>query len=150
MTQDTVTMQAARVETAGARTSDAQAAEAGGPRQARLHLSRLDPWSVMKTAFVLSLGLAIVIIVAIVLVWGILAALGVFSSINEAIRSVAGASSSVLDVESFFGLGRVFAGSLVLAAVNIVLFTALSTLFAFMYNLTVPFTRGIEVTLSEE
>ncbi len=134
-------------------TMSAQAAtpeDVSGPRQARLHLSRLDPWSVMKTAFVLSLGLAIVIIVAIVLVWGILAALGVFSSVNDAIRSVAGASSSVLDVESFFGLGRVFAASLVLAALNIVLFTALSTLFAFMYNLTVPFTRGIEVTLSEE
>ncbi len=134
-------------------TMSAQAAtpeDVSGPRQARLHLSRLDPWSVMKTAFVLSLGLAIVIIVAVVLVWGILAALGVFSSVNDAIRSVAGASSSVLDVESFFGLGRVFAASLVLAALNIVLFTALSTLFAFMYNLTVPFTRGIEVTLSEE
>ena len=28
--------------------------------------------------------------------------------------------------------------------------TALATLFAFMYNLTVPFTKGVEVTLSEE
>ena len=134
----------------GTHTQAEAAAPPAAPRQARLFLSRLDPWTVMKTAFVLSLGLAIVIIVAVVLVWGILAALGVFSSVNDAIRSVAGASSSVLDVESFFGLGRVFAASLVLAALNIVLFTALSTLFAFMYNLTVPFTRGIEVTLSEE
>ena len=30
------------------------------PAQARLYVSRLDPWSVMKTAFVISIGLAIV------------------------------------------------------------------------------------------
>jgi hypothetical protein len=104
----------------------------------------------MKTTFVLSLGIAIVIIVAVVLVWGILAALGVFTSINEAIRSVAGAGSSVFDVEAFFGLSRVVIASLVLATINIILMTALATLFAFMYNLTVPFTKGVEVTLSEE
>ncbi|HQZ84065.1 MAG TPA: DUF3566 domain-containing protein [Actinomycetota bacterium] len=139
MTEDTLT-----------RDSQSEAANSSAPRQARLHLARLDPWSVMKTTFVLSLGIAIVIIVAVVLVWGILAALGVFTSINEAIRSVAGAGSSVFDVEAFFGLSRVVIASLVLATINIILMTALATLFAFMYNLTVPFTKGVEVTLSEE
>jgi len=123
--------------------------EYDGPRQARLKLSRLDPWSVMKTAFVLSIGLAIVTIIAVVLVWGVLAALGVFSSVNDTIESVAGASSSVFNVEQFFSLGRVVGTAVVLAALNAVLLTVLATLFAFMYNLTVPFTRGIEVTLSE-
>ena len=129
MTEDTLT-----------RDSQSEAANSSAPRQARLHLARLDPWSVMKTTFVLSLGIA----------WGILAALGVFTSINEAIRSVAGAGSSVFDVEAFFGLSRVVIASLVLATINIILMTALATLFAFMYNLTVPFTKGVEVTLSEE
>lgn len=135
-------------------TTDIEESEAEevyeGPRQARLRLSRLDPWSVMKTAFVLSLGIAVVIIVALVLLWGVLAALGVFSSVNDAVESVAGAGSSVFSVKEFFTLGRVLGTSVVLGVVNVVLFTALATLFAFMYNLTVPFTRGIEVTLSEE
>lgn len=121
-----------------------------GPRQARLYVSRLDPWSVMKTAFVISIGLAIVTVVALVLLWGVLAALGVFSDVNSTVESVAGASSSVFDIEQFFGFGRVLGGSLVLAAVNVVLVTVLATLFAFMYNLTVPFTRGFEVTLGED
>lgn len=120
------------------------------PAQARLYVSRLDPWSVMKTAFVISIGLAIVTVVAMVLLWGVLAALGTFSSVNDTVESIAGASSSVFDVEQFFGFGRVVAASLVMAAVNVVLVTVLATLFAFMYNLTVPFTRGFEVTLSEE
>ncbi len=120
------------------------------PTQARLFVSRLDPWSVMKTAFVISIGLAIVTVVAMILIWGVLAALGTFSSVNDTVESIAGASSSVFDIEQFFSLGRVVGGALVLAAVNVVLITVLATLFAFMYNLTVPFTRGFEVTLSEE
>ncbi|MCB0916740.1 MAG: DUF3566 domain-containing protein [Actinobacteria bacterium] len=104
----------------------------------------------MKTAFVISIGLAIVTVVAMVLIWGVLAALGTFSSVNDTVESIAGASSSVFDIEQFFSLGRVIAGALVLAAVNVVLITVLATLFAFMYNLTVPFTRGFEVTLSED
>lgn len=125
-------------------------AEAGGPREARLYVSRLEPWSVMKTSFVLSLGLAIVIIVAITLVWGVLTALGVFSSVNDAVESVAGSSSSVFNVEDLFSLGNVLSVSLGLSVLNVILTTVFATLFAFMYNLTVPFARGFEVTLREE
>lgn len=125
-------------------------AEYPPPAQARLYLSRIDPWAVLKTAFVISIGLAIVIIVAIVLVWGILSAVGIFSTVNEAVESVAGASSSVFDIEEFFSFGKVLGTALVLAVLNVVLVTLLAALFAFMYNLTVPFTRGIEVTLTEE
>ena len=39
----------------GTQTQPQAATPAAGPRQARLFLSRLDPWTVMKTAFVLSL-----------------------------------------------------------------------------------------------
>ena len=56
----------------GTQAQPQAATPAAGPRQARLFLSRLDPWTVMKTAFVLSLGLAIVIVVAIFLIWLIL------------------------------------------------------------------------------
>lgn len=144
----------ADVDSAAIPTADAdefeEYAEYPPPAQARLYLSRIDPWAVLKTAFVISIGLAIVIVVAIVLVWGILSAVGIFSTVNEAVESVAGASSSVFDVEEFFSFGKVLGTALVLAVLNVVLVTLLAALFAFMYNLTVPFTRGIEVTLTEE
>ena len=124
-------------------TMSAQAAtpeDVSGPRQARLHLSRLDPWSVMKTAFVLSSDWRFVIIVAVVLVWGILAVLGVFSSVNDAIRSVAGPGSSVLDVESFFGWAGSFA-SLVLAHSTSCCSPRCRPCSRSCTTLTVPFTR---------
>jgi len=144
-----------QTSTEGADASTAEApddavAETTGPREAQLYLSRLEPWSVMKTSFVLSLGLAIVILVAVTLVWGVLTALGVFSSVNDAVESVAGSSSSVLNIEDLFSLGNVLMAAIGLSVLNVILTTVFATLFAFMYNLTVPFARGFEVTLREE
>ncbi|MFZ1651798.1 MAG: DUF3566 domain-containing protein [Candidatus Nanopelagicales bacterium] len=123
---------------------------ATGPRQARLYLSRLDPWTVMKTAFVVSLGLAIVVIVATMLLWTLLSLTGTFDSINQTLNDVGGSGSSSLDVSSFLSFGRIMGFALLLAAFEIVLTSALATVIAAIYNITVDFTGGVEVTLSED
>jgi hypothetical protein len=121
-----------------------------GPRRARLLLTRLDPWSVMKTAFMLSISLAIVILMALALLWWTLDVTGVFAAIGRTIDDVAGTSTSAFDFMSLVGFNRVMGVALVLAAIEIVLVSALSTLFAFLYNLSVGLTGGLEVTLSED
>src|SRR5829696_160473 len=45
-----------------------------GPRRARLRLTRVDPWSVMKTAFLLSIAFAVVTVVSVAMVWQVLGA----------------------------------------------------------------------------
>lgn len=120
-----------------------------GPRRAHLRVSRVDPWSVMKTSFILSLGVGIVVIVAIVLLWMILTAFGVFEAINKTVNDVAGSSTS-FDVMELISFGRVFGYSLVLAAFEVVMTSALATLIAAIYNVTSGFTGGFEVTLSED
>ena len=54
-----------------------------GPRRARLHLTRIDPWSVMKAAFLLSVALGIVVFVAVSILWSVVSAAGLWSSIND-------------------------------------------------------------------
>jgi hypothetical protein len=120
------------------------------PREARLFVSRVDPWSVMKTAFVLSIGLALVIIVATMLVWVLLSVSGTFSAINQTVNDVGGSASTSLDVGGLLSFGRVMGFAMLLAAFEIVLTSALATVIAAIYNLTVGFTGGVEVTLSEE
>ena len=56
-----------------------------GPRRARLHLKRIDPWSVMKFAFAVSLVLFIVVIVATSVLYLALDAMDVFNSVNKAL-----------------------------------------------------------------
>jgi len=121
-----------------------------GPRRARLLLTRLDPWSVMKTAFMLSVSLAVVVLVAIALLWWTLSVTGVFDAIGRTIDDVAGSTTTSFDFLSLVGFSRVMGVALVLAAIEIVLVSALTTLFAFLYNLSVGLTGGLEVTLSED
>ncbi|NQU37452.1 MAG: DUF3566 domain-containing protein [Actinobacteria bacterium] len=121
-----------------------------GSRQARLYLTRLDPWTVMKTAFVLSIGLAIVMVVATFLLWMLLSVTGTFDSINSTISDLGGSGSTGVDVAGVLSFGRIMGFALLLSAFEIVLTSALATVTAAIYNITVGFTGGVEVTLSEE
>lgn len=121
-----------------------------GPRRARLLVTRLDPWSVMKTAFMLAVSLAIVMLVATAVLWYALDATGVFEAIGKVVNDLAGSGSTNFNFASLVGFSRVMGAALIIAALEIVLTSALSTLFAFLYNLSVGLTGGVEVTLSEQ
>ncbi len=121
-----------------------------GPRRARLLLTRLDPWSVMKTAFMLSISIGIVLLIATALLWWTLDVTGVFAAVGRTIDDVAGSGTTSFDFLSLVGFSRVMGVALVLTAIEVVLGSALATLFAFLYNLSVGLTGGLEVTLSED
>jgi len=121
----------------------------GGPRRARLYVSRFDPWSVTKAAFILSLAIGIVLVVAVSAVWFILDRTGVIESLSGTVTDVVG-STSGLDLITSLGFGQVIGATLILASVEIVLISTLAGLFTILYNLTVGITGGVEVVLSED
>lgn len=118
-------------------------------RKARLRLVRVDPWSVMKMAFALSITLAVVVVVAVVVVWLVLDTAGVWDAINNSVSTVLD-SDSGFDVTNYVGLSRVVGVTLVVAVLDVALLTALATLAAFMYNLSASLLGGFEVTLAED
>ncbi|GHJ60755.1 hypothetical protein NOK12_32730 [Nocardioides sp. OK12] len=122
-----------------------------GPRRARLRLTRIDPWSVMKTAFLLSVAFGIVTVVSVLMVWTVLDGAGVWESINRTVTDVVGQeSASDFDVENYIGTSRVIGFTMLIAAVDVVLLTAIATLGAFLYNMAAALLGGIEVTLAED
>jgi len=121
----------------------------GGPRRARLYVSRFDPWSVTKAAFILSLAIGIVLVVAVSAVWFILDRTGVIESLSGTVTDVVG-STSGLDLVTSLGFEQVIGATLILASVEIVLISTLAGLFTILYNLTVGITGGVEVVLSED
>ena len=121
----------------------------GGPRRARLYVSRFDPWSVTKAAFILSLAIGIVLVVAVTVVWFILDRTGVIESLSGTITDVVG-STSGLDLITSLGFWQVIGATLIVASVEIVLVSALAGLFTVLYNLTVGLTGGVEVVLTED
>ncbi|WP_433890883.1 DUF3566 domain-containing protein [Streptomyces sp. CA-111067] len=122
-------------------------------RKARLRVSKADPWSVMKVSFLLSIALGICTIIAVTVLWMVLDAIGVFSTvgstISEATTSEQGGKGG-FDLVSFLSLSRVLMITSVIAVIDVVLATALATLGAFIYNLSAGFVGGIELTLAED
>ena len=124
---------------------DVRPAARGPRRRARLTLRRIDPWSVFTTSLLLSLFLGLVLIVAVLVLYGLLDSVGVLASVSEALGTV-GVIDEGAEVVS---AGQVLLATAVVAAVDVVLVTVLATLFAFLYNLVASLTGGIQVTLSE-
>ena len=122
-----------------------------GPRRVRLALTRIDPWSVMKASFLLSFAAGIMLIVATAVVWFMLDAMQVFSTIEELVKTVAGERSNTFSaIVAYLELPRALAVSTIVAVVDIVLVTALTTLGAFLYNITATLVGGIHLTLADE
>ena len=120
-------------------------------RRARLRLTHVDPWSVMKTAFLLSIALGIVTVVAVGIVWTVLGAAGVWDSINATVTDVVGDSNgSSFQIEDYLGMSRVMGFTMIIAVVDVVLVTVIATLGAFLYNLAAALLGGIEVVLAED
>jgi hypothetical protein len=122
-----------------------------GPRRARLRLTRIDPWSVMKTAFLLSIAFGVVTVVSVFMVWSVLGAAGVWDSINQTVQNILGGDGAGnFDVQNYVGVSRVMGFTLLVAVIDVVLITAIATLGAFLYNMAAALLGGIEVTLTED
>ncbi|WP_285749786.1 DUF3566 domain-containing protein [Lentzea sp. NBRC 105346] len=118
-----------------------------GPRRASLQIKRVDPWSVLKLALVLGVALFFVWLVAVGVLYGVLHGMGVWDKINSTANDLL--QSSEPSGEPLISAGRVFGVSAIIGAVNIVLFTALATVGAFVYNVSADLAGGLELTLSE-
>jgi hypothetical protein len=144
---------AARVtEAVRSARSTVSSAAARGPRRARLNLKRIDPWSVMKFSFAVSIVLFIVVVVATSVLYLALDTMGVWSSVNgnlqELVTASGGTEGSTTAAFRITAWG-VIGTSMLIGAVNVVLFTALATLGAFIYNVCADLVGGIELTLAE-
>jgi hypothetical protein len=137
----TATSPAGRVRVQAGRPASA------APRKARLRLVRVDPWSVMKTAFLLSIAFGIMCVVAVFVVWSVLSAANVFGSINTSVEQII---ESEFHIEDYLGIDRVLPFTMLVAVVDVVLLTAIATLGAFLYNLAAGLLGGLEVTLAED
>jgi len=120
------------------------------PKRARLYVTRLDPWSVTKVAFMLALAVGIIIVVAVAALWWVLDVTGVFVTVSKTFDDVVGTAATGFNLMDYVELSRVLGAAIVLASIEIVLVSVLATLFAILYNLTVGLTGGMEVVLSDD
>ena len=123
----------------------------GAPRRVKLSVSRVDPWSVMKLSFLLSVAVGVAGVVMVAVLWMILSGMGVFADINRTVEEVLNSSNgSTFDLMDYIGLGRVVSLSIVIGVIDVILLTAISTLGAFLYNVCSSLVGGLQLTLTDD
>lgn len=121
-------------------------------RKARLRLSRVDPWSVMKTSFLFSVAFGIMFWIATSVLWYVITSSGLFDAINSAIVNIISnpGNTETWRIEDYINGNKVLGIAALLAVINVVITTALGTLAAFLYNLSANILGGLELTLAED
>ena len=125
------------------------AAPAPAGRRVRLTVARVDPWSVMKISFLVSVAIGIAFVVMVAVLWLILDGMGVFSSLNRTIADIQGTNND-FNLMDYIALPRVMSLSVVIGVIDVILLTALSTLGAFLYNVCSSLVGGVQLTLSDD
>jgi hypothetical protein len=115
------------------------------PRKARLTLSHINVYSVFKFSCVLAIALFFVWLIMVGVLYGVLDIAGVLDQINKAAARISG-NDNQKDVVTG---SIVFGGAIIIGAVYIVLFIAMSTIGSMVYNLCADLVGGVELTLSE-
>lgn len=153
-TGETTAVRTATGSSQARRTSSGGTASRPAPRAGRrvkLMVSRVDPFSVMKVGFLVSVALGIALVVMTAVMWVLLSAMGVFDSVNELAGQIIGdGSGEEFDVMDFLGFGRVVSLSIVIAVVDVFLLTAIATLGAFLYNIVASLVGGVHMTLTDD
>ncbi len=121
-------------------------------RKARLRVSRVDPWSVMKTFFLFAIAGGIMFFTAAALIYTVVEASGLFDQIDELVGLVFDTQTedSGFQIRQILSWERVMGVTALLACVNVIIMTALATLGSFLYNLAATMLGGFEVTLAED
>jgi hypothetical protein len=119
-------------------------------RKAQLAIARIEPWSVMKFSFMISLVGWVILFVAVAIMYFVMQKIGVFTSIEKTVGLVTATKQSPgANAASWFSASRVLGYTMLVGAVNVILITALATVGSVLYNLVTVLAGGIEVTLKE-
>jgi hypothetical protein len=123
----------------------------GAPHKVKVQIAQISPWSVMKLAFLLAVGLGIAFVIAVFVIWSVLDRSHFFVNINEQIQGIVGPESAArFDILQYVDKGKVMAGATAIAVIDVVLATVLATLGTLLYNVVSALVGGIHVTLRDD
>ncbi|WP_459548693.1 DUF3566 domain-containing protein [Nocardia sp. X0981] len=123
-----------------------QAILGGEPLRATVQVRRIDPWSTLKITLVISVAMFFVWMIAVALLYMVLAGMGVWERLNSTFTDMVSPDSGSVGL---IDAGTVFGYAGVIGLINVVLFTALATVGTFIYNQCCDMVGGIQVTLAD-
>jgi len=113
-----------------------------GWRRARLVVRKVDPWSVLRFSLLFYFCILLVMLLGSAIIFGLLKAFGVISSLEQFLNDVTVNSVKISG-------GTIFKWLFIVGILGTVVWSALTVLGAFLYNLIADVVGGIEVSVSE-
>lgn len=99
-------------------------------------------------SFLLAVGLGVMIVISTIILWNVLDAMNVFASIRDLLETLG--SEPLLELMQYMEFGRVVSFSIVVAVLDIILFTFLGGIMAILYNLIAMLVGGTHITITDE
>lgn len=121
-----------------------------GPRRVRLAVARVDPWSIMKLSFLLSVAVGIAGVVLTAVLWMILSTMNVFTDVEGVLQGLQSTTDNPFSIKDYVGFGRVVSLSIVIGVIDVILMTAIATVMAFLYNIASALVGGVQLTLTDD
>jgi len=136
--------------TSGVKVRD-KVARRSAPRARRMSLSltRIDAWSAAKVAFMLSIAVGIIQVVAAALLCTVLDVAGVFDQVTQIVSST-GLDAGGFDLANVLSLSTVLSAVTIFSIVEVVLITLLAVIVTLLYNVVSTLVGGVHVTLGDD
>ncbi len=112
------------------------------PRQTRVVIRKVGPWSVFKFSLLFYFCIMLVILLALAMIYSVLGAIGALDSFTKLLRDVGFDNFEIHGDWLFTRLAMI-------GIVMVFVWSALNVFVAFLYNLISDVVGGVEVTLAE-
>src|ERR687898_2673896 len=112
-------------------------------RQARVVIRKVAPWSVLKVSFLFYACIMVVILGALIILYGVLGAIGAIQNVEDLIRELFSDETFQIHGDWLFTRG------ITVGLLMVVLWTLINVFVALLYNLLSDIVGGVELTLSE-
>lgn len=111
-----------------------------------MQIRKVGPWSVLKFSLLFYFCLMLVFVIGLAILYMVVDALGVVDSLEDLLTSFGFGGEAGFEVNAGFLFRTVF----LIGLISVVVWSALTLFFAFLYNLISDLVGGIDVTLAEK
>lgn len=124
-----------------------RAADGGGPAKRSLVVRRIEPWSVLKFSLVYYFCVMLIFLVALFILYLIMAALGILDSLAELLQGGAfGSRKEGFQFNGYWIFSRLF----VVGVVGVLLWSLVKVVIAILYNRVSDVVGGIQITMAQK
>lgn len=118
-----------------------------GPRQAKMVVKRVSPWSVLKFSLLFYFCVMLILLLALAVVYWALGVFGVLDSAANLLETAGfGDPKTGFEFDGYWLFARLF----FVGVVGVVVWSFVNLFMAMLYNLVADVVGGVSVTLSEK